>query len=102
MLYGIALAVGAALLLFTLGTHAARAMLGVSLIMLPLQLLLLRFDVSFRETLVFSFVLVISIFPTLVWSLGFIIPFKMAVFTSVSLFWGLFAIIPYFITKNKP
>lgn len=64
-----------------LGFTGLRTILGLLVIMfLPFYFIFNNFNLSISEKVVFSFFVSIMLFPSLVYFLGFIIPFKIAIF----------------------
>lgn len=62
------------------GLTGLRTVLGVFIIfMLPIYLILNNFDLNAEEKLVFSFFIGIGIFPSIVYLLGLVISFRIAI-----------------------
>ena len=78
---------GIALLLVILGSFAIlgftglRTVLGIIIVIfLPFYLILDNLSIDQGEKVLFSFFISITVFPSLVYWLGFIVPFKMSIF----------------------
>lgn len=57
-----------------------RTLLGIIIIFLPFYFIFKNFDLSQSEKFVFSFFVSIALFPSLVYSLGFVVPFRISIF----------------------
>ena len=61
------------------GMTGFRVFLGIILVSLPIYLIIDTFDLSSGEKFVFSFILGITVYPSLVYALGLLIPFRMSI-----------------------
>jgi hypothetical protein len=100
-IYGTLLGIGLIMDFTLLGIHSARTILAFVTCILPIQIALQRFSFSFGESIIFSYIIVITVLPTVVWGLGFIIPFKLATIVSLLLFYMIFAATFLSIKKDK-
>ena len=67
--------------LIVFGLSGMRTLLGlIFVIFLPFYLILKNFDLSQSEIVVFSMFISLMLFPSLVYWLGFIIPFRISIF----------------------
>ena len=62
------------------GMTGLRVFLGIILFSLPIYFIIDKFDLSYGEKFVFSFILGITVFPSLVYVLGLLIPFRISIF----------------------
>lgn len=73
----------------TLGLTGARTVLGLMLIVfLPFYLIFNNFNLSQPEKIAFSSFVSIAVFPSLVYWLGFILPFRISIFAIFTLLIG--------------
>ena len=70
------------------GMTGARVVLGIILISLPFYLILNGFDIGEGEKFIFSILLGLTIFPSLVYILGLVISFRIAIAVSFMAFAG--------------
>ena len=81
VLFGIALLLIISGSFAILGFTGLRTILGIIIIMfLPFYLIFDNFSIEQREKILFSFFVSIILFPSLVYWLGFIVPFKISIF----------------------
>lgn len=72
---------------FVLGFSGMMTILGIMLLfMLPTYLILNNFDLEEDEKIIFSFFIGIGIFPAIVYWLGMLISFRIAIFVAFVLF----------------
>ncbi|HLC59858.1 MAG TPA: hypothetical protein VJJ52_00335 [Candidatus Nanoarchaeia archaeon] len=64
---------------FIFGITGVRIVLGIIFVSLPFYFMLNNFDLEHGEKFVFSLVLGITIFPSLVYALGFILSFRISI-----------------------
>ncbi len=80
IIFGIALIIASLGSFMLLGASGLKTMLGAIVIMfLPFYLIFDYFSLSDEEKIIFSFFASITIFPSLTYWLGFIVPFRIAV-----------------------
>jgi apolipoprotein N-acyltransferase len=85
-------------ILLILGLIGVRVLLGITILMLvPFYLILDNFKLENKEKAIFSFFIGITIFPSLVYFLGFIVPFRISI---LIIFLTLLAV-SYFLYKHK-
>ena len=88
--------------LVVLGFIGFRTILGFLIIMfLPFYIILSNFEFIQEEKVIFSLFLSITFYPSLVYWLGFIIPFKISVFVVFIILLAIFCIIKKFYKKSK-
>ncbi|MBS3105497.1 hypothetical protein J4234_04525 [Candidatus Woesearchaeota archaeon] len=81
ILFGIALLLVILVSFAMLGLAGLRTMLGIIIVMfLPFYLILDNLGMEQREKIFFSFFISIILFPSLVYWLGFVAPFKISIF----------------------
>ena len=85
---------------FLFGMTGARIMLMILGMTLPFFLIFQRFNLSYGEKTVFSLIFGITIFPSVVYLLGFIISFRMAIFATFILIFAVGIALNYFKRKN--
>jgi len=77
----------AAILSYALfGTTGIRVVAGIALMSLPFYILLNRFELTEGEKFVFSILLGLTIFPSLVYILGLVAPFRFGIAVSFFVF----------------
>lgn len=64
---------------FIFGIAGARTVLGIVFVSLPFYFMLNNFNLEEGEKFIFSLVLGITVFPSLVYALGFLISFKISI-----------------------
>ncbi|MBI2651789.1 hypothetical protein HYX01_04920 [Candidatus Woesearchaeota archaeon] len=92
----------AAFFYFLLGFSAMVTILGIIiLVMTPVYLILDNFGFSQSEKIVFSFLIGIGIFSSIAYWLGFLMPFKVAIFvTFILLVISAFAVKKFLVIKQ--
>ena len=68
------------------GMTGARVVLGVIFISLPFYLILNNFELAESEKFVFAVLLGLTIFPSLVYLLGLVVPFRISILLSFVMF----------------
>jgi len=85
---------------FLFGMTGARITLAVLGMVLPFFLIFQRFSLSYGEKTIFSLIFGITIFHSIVYLLGFIISFRMAIFATFILIFAVGIALNYFKRKN--
>jgi len=99
-IYGIALVITLLLIIFSyisFGITGIRVALGIAFVSLPFYIMLNKFELAEGEKFVFSALLGLTIFPSLVYLLGLVISFRMAIIIS----FFMFIIIAFIVRKYK-
>ena len=86
--FSIVLLIALVFLFILFGMTGARVVLGIILISLPFYLILDRFVIEEGEKYVFSILLGLTLFPSLVYLLGLVISFRIAIAASFIAFTG--------------
>lgn len=82
------------------GVTGLRVVLGITLVLLPFYIILNNFELSYGEKFVFSAVLGFTIFPSLVYILGLIIPFRIAIVITFIVFFSIAILLRRYKLKN--
>ena len=100
--FSIVLLIALVFLFILFGMTGARVVLGIILISLPFYLILNRFDVEEGEKFIFSILLGLTVFPSLVYLLGLVISFRLSILiTFISITVISFALKKYKQRKSK-
>ena len=100
--FSIVLLIALVFLFILFGMTGARVVLGIILISLPFYLILNRFDVEEGEKFIFSILLGLTLFPSLVYLLGLVISFRISILiTFISITVISFALKKYKQRKSK-
>jgi len=81
------------------GITGIKVVFGIILMWLPFYLILNHFDIALGERFVFSLILGVTLFPSLVFLIGFLIPFRMAIIVTFLLLIGVFFLVRKFKKK---
>lgn len=68
------------------GTAGIRVVLGIVFVSLPFYLILSNFELDEGEKYIFSILLGLTIFPSLVYLFGLVIPFRISIIASFIIF----------------
>ena len=79
------------------GITGIRVVFGIILMWLPFYLILNHFEITDGERFVFSLILGVTLFPSIVFLIGFLISFRIAIAVTFLLLMGVF----FLIIKNK-
>ena len=75
------------------GVTGVRIVLGVIMMWLPFYLMLSHFDIALGERFIFSLILGVTLFPSIVFLIGFLISFRLAIIVTFLLLMAVFFLI---------
>ena len=78
------------------GITGLRVVFGIILMWFPFYLILSHFEITVGERFVFSLILGVTLFPSIVFLIGFLISFRMAILVTFFLLMGAFFLVRKF------
>lgn len=75
------------------GFTGARVVLGIIIMWLPFYLILCSFELTMPEKFIFSLILGVTLFPSIVFLIGFLISFRLAIAVTFLLLMAVFFLI---------
>lgn len=83
------------------GVTGIRIFLGIIIMWLPFYLILSNFELTIAEKFVFSLILGITLFPSMVYLLGLLVSFRIAIAVTFVLLLGVFFLIRRYKKQKK-